>query len=137
MGAEDKRQVTVCTAVAADGTMLPPQIVCEGKSSRVTPAKAIVDLPQYKGFHWTFSPNHWANETTMQQWMAEILHPYMQKAMLETKSTKGVLLLDCWGVHIKQSFRDHVREHYPYLQILYVPAGTTPIAQVCDVSVQR
>ncbi len=58
VGAEDKRQVTLVVSSAADGTLVPLQLVIGGKTERVLPKNASSAKPEV---HVTFSgsANHW------------------------------------------------------------------------------
>lgn len=52
-------------------------------------------------------------------------------------SQRCVLLLDCWYGHIDVEFRKFVRENFPWLLILYVPANCTSKLQPCDLALNR
>ena len=137
LGSEDKRQVTVVTACAADGTMLPCQTIFEGKTEATLPPKVVLDKPELKDFDWTQSTNHWSNMETTKRWFQNILMPYLRNQFFITGIQKAVLLLDCWNVHLAAEFREWVAATYPEVVILYIPAGCTPIGQPCDIAVQR
>jgi hypothetical protein len=53
------------------------------------------------------------------------------------ESRRAVLLLDCWYGHIDPDFRRFVREQYPWLLILYIPAACTSKLQPCDLVLNR
>ena len=70
VGKEDKREIMVLLAITASGTLLPPQVIYQGKTvgchPRVTfPAK----------WNITHSDNHWSNETTMGEYLDEVIIP--------------------------------------------------------------
>ena len=67
-GTDNKRQITATLTVTASGEMLPAQIIYGGKTPSCLSS---VDFP--KGWHITFTPNHWANEETM---VAYVYHFY-------------------------------------------------------------
>ena len=47
----------------------------------------------------------------------------------------AILLVDCWygwkdqDKKASENFRDYVREHYPWLKLLFVPAACTDLCQ--------
>lgn len=74
------------------------------------------------------------------QYMKEIIHPYFARIKLEagrSADQKCIIIIDCWAVHKGADFLEHVRDLYPYIIVLFVPAGCTGIAQVMDLCVNR
>ena len=60
VGKEDKREITVVLAVTASGTLLPPQLIYQGKTNGWHPK---ITFPT-KG-NVTHSENHWSTAETM------------------------------------------------------------------------
>jgi len=86
------------------------------------------------------SANHWANEETMREYVREVLVPYYkaQKVRLGLPlDYPCVWLIDCWSVHIKDSFIAWVQSQYPFIRILFIPANCTGLMQPCDLAGQR
>jgi hypothetical protein len=78
IGKGDKRNVTCMLACAADGAMLPAQIICGGKSKQSLPDQQVIDAfkaAEPKGGDITVTPYHWANDSTMIAWVDKILCP--------------------------------------------------------------
>ncbi|KDQ16767.1 hypothetical protein BOTBODRAFT_106566 [Botryobasidium botryosum FD-172 SS1] len=48
-----------------------------------------------------------------------------------------VVTLDAWSVHRGQEFRDWVSAMFPWIFLIYIPAGCTGLFQPCDVGIQR
>ena len=46
-----------------------------------------------------------------------------------------VLIVDCWWGWLDASFRDFVKRTYPWIRLLFVPAGCTPVAQPMDAGI--
>ena len=69
-GADDKRQITAVFANTMAGDFLYPQIIYAGKTSRCLPS-----APFPKGWHVTYTENHWANEKTTEDYINQILLP--------------------------------------------------------------
>jgi len=72
-GKGDKRQITACFAGSMAGDFLPPQLVYGGKTLRCLPW---VTFPS--DWHMTYSPTHWCNKSTMEDYIDEIILPYIR-----------------------------------------------------------
>ncbi|KAG1898796.1 uncharacterized protein F5891DRAFT_1190586 [Suillus fuscotomentosus] len=48
-----------------------------------------------------------------------------------------ILQLDCWVIHRSIAFRTWLDVNHPWIHYCFVPAGTTGVAQPCDVGIQR
>jgi hypothetical protein len=48
---------------------------------------------------------------------------------------RSLLLLDCWHGHIAGKFRSWMRQEYPWILVIYVPACCTGKLQPCDLAV--
>ena len=59
---DDKREITVLFSISASGTLLPPQVIYQGKT---TGCHAKVTFPA--DWHITHSDSHWSNESAMLQ----------------------------------------------------------------------
>jgi hypothetical protein len=56
------------------------QTIFKGKTDRCLPSREVRnDLKRrgLRGFDFAYSPNHWSNPATMNQWADEILAPYI------------------------------------------------------------
>lgn len=138
VGADDKRQITVCLASSLNGDLLPLQLVFQGKTPRSLPpatASSIASLA-----HLTFSENHWSSQSTMQQYISEIIMPYAETCILKHRlhsDAKILLVLDVWSVHKSEEFRMFLRSQHPRIHLVFVPANCTSKLQVADVALQR
>ena len=72
VGKEDKREITVLLAVAAASVLLPPQVIYQGKT---VGCHAKIYFPT--GWHITHSENHWSTETTMLEYLDNIIIPFV------------------------------------------------------------
>ena len=81
VGISDKRQIMAVFAGTLSGTFSPPQIIYKGKTKACLP-----DIAFPNDWHITFSHNHWANEATTKDYIANIIVPYVLR-------TKEVLKL--------------------------------------------
>ena len=92
--------------------------------------------------HFVQTPTHWANILTSHAILDFIIVPWL----LAKKNALGllpdhvcVLIVDCWygwkdqdkGKTL-QKFPDYVRERYPWLKLLFVPAACTDLVQPAD-----
>lgn len=60
-----------------------------------------------------------------------------KKELGKPESQKCVWIIDCWYGHIDLSFRQWVREQYPWLLVLYIPAACTSKLQPCDLVLNK
>ena len=123
-GVDDKRQITAVFAASLAGDFLPVQLIYKGTTPRCLPA---VTFPQ--GWHATFSPNHWANENTMVDYVDRILVPYIQKKRSELK--------------LQPNFKEQMTESVlkkldeSYIHRVIVPSNCTDRLQPLDGSVNK
>ena len=92
--------------------------------------------------HLAQTPNHWANILTSYAILEYIIVPWlMQKKAAIGKAPDAIciLIVDCWYGWKDQdkkktliSFRHYVRNHYPWLRLLFVPAACTDLVQPAD-----
>lgn len=144
VGQEEKRAFTLLVGISAAGDLLPFHIVHDGKSKRSLPSP---NAPCYNEalelkFQFVFSntDTYWATFETMCTYVTGILVPFW----IEKKQQRGVplnqpciLQLDCWSVHRSVAFRTWLDVNYEWIRYRFVPAGTTGVAQPCDVGIQR
>jgi hypothetical protein len=141
LGKEDKRQFTVLGSVAADGVLLPFQVVFQGKTRQVLPKNAATVIAVSEGWHFTHSANHWSTQETMRSFVQKVLHPYFEEKCfdlgLNPLMQRMIWLINCWSVHISAKFRRFMTENFPHIFLLFVPANCTSKLQVMDVVFQR
>jgi hypothetical protein len=78
LGKEDKHQFTMLGSVAANGLLLPLQVVFQGKTGQVLPKNAAAVIAASEGWHLTHSANHWSTHETMRSFVQKVLHPYFE-----------------------------------------------------------
>jgi hypothetical protein len=129
-GIDDKRQVTVVMGNTATGTLLPPQVIYQGKTTKCHPT---FKFPS--DWDITHSPNHWANEETTLQYVEAILVPYFtaQRAALDLDPTHpGLLLMDVFAAHRTDKVKKLLAHHN--IIYIFIPANCTGELQPLDVS---
>ncbi|KIJ10096.1 hypothetical protein PAXINDRAFT_86586, partial [Paxillus involutus ATCC 200175] len=47
-----------------------------------------------------------------------------------------ILQLDCWVIHCSIAFHTWLDVNYEWIQYWFVPAGTTGVAQPCNIGIQ-
>ena len=100
-GAGDKRQMTANPTTAADGTMLPLQLIYQGLTLKSLPGGNIPRDGRFKGWQWSVSENHWANIRTTKSHVISIIAPYIKRIVKEGNlpdDQKAVWIIDCWPV---------------------------------------
>ena len=71
---DDKKQITAVLGGPCVGDFLPPKMIYEGKTPRCLPNH---DFPEKLDV--TYSANYWSNETTMKEYINNILLPYIKE----------------------------------------------------------
>jgi hypothetical protein len=138
IGAEDKRQITACIGSSLNGDMLPLQLIFQGKTAACHPPATEASVEAH--VHLTHSDNHWSNQTTMQEYVREVIVPYAERCAAEhtlPRDSHIVLVLDVWAVHKSEEFRRFLRTHHPNIHLVFVPPNCTSQLQVADVVLQR
>jgi hypothetical protein len=138
LGAEDKRQITACIASSLDGSLLPLQLIFQGKTTRTLPPSTAEVVASRA--HITFSDNHWSNQTTMQDYIEKVILPYSETRIELFKldaDASSILVLDVWSVHKSEEFRRFLRTKHPRIHLVYIPPNCTSKLQVADVALQR
>ena len=138
VGAEDKRQITVCVAASLRGDLLPLQLIFQGKTARSLPSGTAASTAARVDI--TCSNNHWSTQETMQRWVTKVLLPHTER-MIELHGLDAnahiLLLLDCWAVHKSAEFRGWLQKEHPRIHLVFVPANCTSKLQLADVALQR
>eukprot|EP00731_Ephydatia_muelleri_P025922 Em0018g22a len=127
LGIDDKRQVTVVAAAAANGTSLPYQVVLTGNTKKCLPpiddCKPLLDL----GWSITWSDNHWSNLETSKLLFdsVHLLYFLEVKKLNLPEDYPAVYLIDVWGVHISEAFLTHLKNKAPWLNVKFILANCT------------
>ena len=92
--------------------------------------------------HLVQTDNHWANIRTSYAILEYIIVPWLlekKKAIGKAPDAVCILIVDCWYGWKDQdkkktliTFRHYVKDNYPWLRIIFVPAACTDLAQPAD-----
>ena len=118
--------------------MLPPQLIFQGNTDLCLPVPVVREQLEEKGWNFTHSHNHWANQRTIRDIVTNIIVPYTdntKQVLGLSQNQKVVLMLDCWAVHRSSEFKEYLQNHHPSLITLFIPAGCTSKLQVVDLAV--
>ena len=130
-GQEDKREVTGLLGCTLSGTLLPPQVLYEGKTERCHPRHQFPD-----GWDIWHSETHWSNEATVQRYVGKILSPWIEKCKLELNlpaKQRALVILDVYKAHSTPAVHRVMEEHD--IEAIFVPNNWTAELQPLDVSV--
>ena len=133
VGKEDKREVTILLAVTASGTLLPPQVIYQGKTPGSHPR---ITFPNK--WNITHSDNHWSNETTMGEYLDKVIIPYVTEARSKLNLADdhpGLALFDVFAAHRCNSVLAKLQAHH--IHQVFIPAGCTGELQPLDVGVNQ
>ena len=134
-GKDDKREITACFAGSMEGNFLPPQLVYEGKTPRCLPQ---VNFPN--DWHVTYSPTHWCNESTMQDYIDQIILPYisMKKKEMKLESSQPALLIFVnFKAQCTEKLLTYIDAHNVYVVLIPAAANCTDRLQPLDISVNK
>lgn len=73
-GKEDKREITAVLAYTLCGSLLPPQLLYQGKTDRCYPG---VKFPQ--GWDVHHSESHWSTQHALERCMETVLQPWLSR----------------------------------------------------------
>ena len=130
---DDKRQLTAVFACSLAGDFLPPQIIYAGK----TPA-CLPKVPFPSDWHITYTPNHWANEATMKDYVRSIFFPYLTAARKELELPSdypALAIFDHFKGQITESFLDFMEANN--VIVVEVPPNCTDRLQPLDLSINK
>lgn len=128
-GGTDKRMITMQLCGSAAGTLLPPQVIYEGKTSRCEPNKELT--PE----HWdvTHTPSHWVSLETIKRFLSKIVSPYLKTTKTYYKlpaDQHGLMIIDLYPGQIKEEVVAEVKKYN--LELVFVPAKCTDKLQPMD-----
>ena len=127
---DDKREITVVLAATASGTLLPPQVIYQGKT---TGCHAKVTFEKW---HITHSDNYWSTEHTMLEYLEHIIIPYVnstRQALDLPEDQAALAIFDVFAAHRCQSVLEVLKNNN--IHQIYVPASCTGELQPLDVGV--
>ena len=83
------------------------------------------------------SESHWSTVDTMKTYVSDLVEKHIEAKRKELNlpaDQKSVLIMDVYSAHRDKSFLQWVKDTYPFLIVLFVPANFTPFCQPLDVS---
>ena len=132
-GLDDKRQITAVFGGTLTGEFLPMQLVYQGRTTQCHPNSKFPD-----DWHITHSDNHWSNETTMINYIAKIIIPFVRKKRRELKKTEdqvALAIFDEFKGQVTQACCEMLWENN--ILFIRVPANCTDRLQPLDVSLNK
>lgn len=134
-GKDDKRQRTVIPCIAASGAVVSCTTVWQGQTKGCLPSKELQET--YPNVFHDFSSTHWSTPAVIFDKILRIFKFYIIPKCVERgqipSETYWLLIMDVYSSHIDKVMLETLRRLLPTLIILFVPAGCTPFAQMCDV----
>lgn len=129
VGMEDKRETTVLLADTASGTLLPPQVIYQGK----TPGcHAKVTFPEK--WNITHSDSHWSTESTIVEYLDKVIILYVSCTREELdlpEDQPALAIFDVFAAHRCHSVLDKLKSNS--IHQVFVPASCTGELQPLDV----
>ena len=132
-GLDDKRQITAMFGGTLTGEFLPMQPVYQGRTTQCHLNSKFPD-----DWHITHSDNHWSNETTMINYIAKIIIPFVRKKHRELKKTEdqvALAIFDEFKGQVTQACCEMLWENK--ILFIRVPANCTDRLQPLDISLNK
>lgn len=144
LGADEKRAFTRVVGASMSGSILPPQAIYAGKTTRSVPDISSAGFARAQSLGIRFLPsmssNYWSTLATMQSYISDHAVPFLLDQIRihnPPVTQRCIIQIDCWSVHRSAEFRAWMSLHYPWIILQYVPGGCTGLFQACDVGLQR
>ncbi|KAF8247653.1 hypothetical protein K440DRAFT_550548 [Wilcoxina mikolae CBS 423.85] len=132
-GKGQKRAFTAVLATALDGTVLPVQSFCKGKTQQsllevdLENRKSHWHIAEIDGHRFALNPNkHWSSLHITQEWFRSVLEPHRLRMILLhdlQDDAKLVVYIDCWSVHRGKELAAWLKITYKWSIIIFVPAN--------------
>ena len=126
----EKKYVTVALSAAADGTMLPPMLICKGKTD-----KTIKKLRIPEGFIVKTQEKSWMDEGLLEVWVEEIWLKYVREVSKQLGFDNSLLTFDAFSAHQTDDVQSKLVENKS--DILMIPPGCTSKCQPMDVCINK
>ena len=112
---------------------LPMQLIYTGKTSSCHPKG--ISFPA--DWHITHTHNHWANEDTINDYVRQIIIPYINKTRdtIENRNQPALVIFDVFKGQLCQSTMDLLQQNN--IHFVHVPPNCTDRLQPLDVSVNK
>ena len=127
-GLDDKREMTALLACTLSGSLLPPQLIYAGKTTRCHP---VVGFPA--GWDIWHSDRHWSTEETMLRYVEVVIAQFVEA----TKQSLGLqpdhcalAIFDVFAAHRCNSVLEALNKHH--IKYTFVPASCTGEIQPLD-----
>ena len=132
-GLTDKQKIMAVHCGTLTGDFLPSQVVHQGKTNRCQPT---FDFPSH--WHITHSPEHWSNESTMVDYIQEIIVPYISRVREDLQPSPYHPALAFYDA-FKGQLTDAVTDPLEFNNILVVtvPANCTNRLQPMAISLNK
>ena len=131
VGLQDKRQITAVLCGSVVGDFLPVQLIYKGKTNWCHPT---FDFPS--GWDITHLEKHWSTETTMLQYIDNIIGPYVDRIQqLFNHEKPAVVVMDNFKGQVTPAIFECLEEYNIYCCLL--PPNTTDRLQPMDLAVNK
>ena len=134
IGTNDKRQITGVFCGSLVGDFLRVQLIYKGKTARCH--------PRYKfpsDWNITHSPKHWSTETTMLEYIEEIIIPYIKTKRQELKEDEdekaAIVIMDNFKGQVTDSVNQLLDSNN--IHVCLLPPNTTDLLQPMDLTVNK
>lgn len=131
-GKDEKRAFTSLLSMTAEGDLLPSQSIWPGSKAQSLPSadvrKPLEELGHLFSLNPSDSKTHFSCFESMKEYFEGILVPHRFRMIQQhglDKDAKCIVLLDCWAVHKSHDMLSWLFDTFPWIIIIFVPAGCT------------
>jgi hypothetical protein len=129
-GTDDNKRCTVALTVSASGKMLTAMVIYKGTRHGCIATRELHDHPPK--MKYAMQPKAWFDETTMLDWVDEVLKPYVATASVRIIP---ILFLDSFKVRLLGSVANAIQGLGAELKI--IPPGCTGLVNPTDVGINK
>ena len=133
VGKDDKRQITAILGCSMSGSILPFQLIYEGKSPHCFPN---FEFPKDWGI--TCNPTHWSNETTMLSYLEKIVFPCVSQKRVTLglpMDYPALLLFDNFNGQCTENLLKRIDSHHIY--VILIPATASNLLTSVSTQVSK
>lgn len=128
-GIKNKQQITAVLCGSMIGDYLPVQLIYKGSTSRCHP-----NFQFPPDWHITHSPKHWSTESTMIEYVREIIIPYVE-SIRDLLGDANQVIIDNFKAQVTLAINEMLEAANVHVCLL--PPNTTDVLQPLDIAVNK
>ena len=137
-GSKDKRQATGTPWITAEGVIPFFHVTIKGTTDRCLPRQTFRSDPKFNGetkLMFGYSQNHWVSKDTMRDQVNEC-ESYRRRIVREQNLAEDQRMIVLWDVYVRHrdpELLEWMKNTYPYIVLIFIPANLTELCQPLDI----